>query len=71
MESELLTFTEARRFLNVKESWLRSAIFKEEIPVVKLGRLIRFRKTDLFNYIQCNIRGEIDISIPEIESEGE
>lgn len=63
MSIELLSFKQASAFLNVKESWLRMMVFRQEIPVVKLGRLIRFRKSDLIVFINNNIRGEIDISL--------
>lgn len=54
--TELVDIKEACKILGVKESWLRSVIFKSEIPVIKLGRLIRFRKIDLEKYIHDNLR---------------
>ena len=42
-----LSFQEAQEFLNVKESWLRNAVFKKEIPFHKFNRLIRFDMNDL------------------------
>ena len=55
---ELMTVTEASNYLNVKISWLRTAIFKKEVPFVKLKKLVRFRKIDLENYIQKNLKKE-------------
>jgi excisionase family DNA binding protein len=51
-EERLLTISDASQFLNVKESWLRSAIFKKEIPYIKCGNLIRFNKSDLRTFIK-------------------
>ena len=52
----LLTVEEASKFLNVKVSWLRQAIFKREINYIKVGALVRFREEDLESYIQKNIK---------------
>jgi excisionase family DNA binding protein len=41
-QEELLTINELILLLNIKESHLRSLIFRQEIPFIKLGRLIRF-----------------------------
>ena len=42
----------ACHYLNISMAKLRSDIFKREITFVKLGRLIRFKKEDLDEYIQ-------------------
>lgn len=62
MNIELLNFKQAAEFLNVKESWLRMAVFRQDIPVIKCRRLLRFRKKDLEYFINNNIRGVIEIS---------
>ena len=54
---QLLTIKEAAQALNTKESWIRSAIFRGEIPIVKLGRLVRFDPEVLDQWIQSNSRG--------------
>jgi excisionase family DNA binding protein len=62
MHCELLDLKKASEFLGVKESWIRKKIFNKEIPVVKLGRLVRFRKQDLEIIIQnglCKIAKEV------------
>lgn len=46
-ETNYLSFKEAVDFLNVKESWLRAAVFKRKIPHHKFQRLIRFQVGDL------------------------
>ena len=48
---ELLTIQEASDFLKMKESWIRSAIFKREIPYIKMGALIRFNRAELQKWV--------------------
>jgi len=50
-ELELLTINEVINLFKIRESKLRRAILKKEIPYVKLGGLIRFKKADLIKYI--------------------
>ncbi len=51
----LYTIEEAARLLNLKISRLRMAVFKKEISYVKLGALVRFRITDIENFISKNL----------------
>ena len=51
-ETSLLTIQEASTFLNVKVSRLRTAVLNRDIPFLKMGRLIRFDKTDLLKWIE-------------------
>ena len=48
----LLTTEETAKLLNVKMSWLRSAIFRRAIPYIKVGQLVRFRKQDLKAWLE-------------------
>lgn len=50
----LMTVSEAAKFLNIKISRIRKAIFRREITYVKIGNLVRFRYTDLIDFIQSN-----------------
>lgn len=51
MSEKLLTIKQASELLQVKISWLRSMVFRKEIPYLKLGRLIRFKHEDLTSFI--------------------
>ncbi|NOT80836.1 MAG: excisionase family DNA-binding protein [Bacteriovoracaceae bacterium] len=51
---KILNFTEASTYLNVKQSWLRMAIFKKTIPFIKVGRLIRFDLEELNQWLSKN-----------------
>jgi excisionase family DNA binding protein len=51
-EPEILTIAEAARFLNIKVSNLRRAVFMKKIRYFKVGALVRFYKTDLIEWIE-------------------
>lgn len=50
-QDELLTPDQACQFLNLKRSMLSSLVFKNQIPVIRLGRCLRFSKSDLTQWI--------------------
>ena len=54
MSEKLMTIKEVSEFLNVKESWVRSAIFRKNIPFVKIGHHVRFRQQDLLEWVEKN-----------------
>lgn len=47
----LLSIEKASSFLSVKVSRLRTAVFRKEIPFVKIGRLVRFKQDELIKWI--------------------
>jgi excisionase family DNA binding protein len=50
--SNLLSINDASTYLNLKVSKIRMMVFKKEIPLVKIGRLIRFRQHDLDSWLE-------------------
>ena len=48
----LLTVKEAAELLGLKESRVRTAIFRREIPYIKIGALIRLSKNDLIQWLE-------------------
>ncbi|CBW25677.1 phage-related conserved hypothetical protein [Halobacteriovorax marinus SJ] len=48
----LLTIEEAAQLLSLKVSRLRTAVFRKEIPYIKIGRLVRFHEEHLLNWIE-------------------
>lgn len=50
--SILLNFDDACEFLTLKKSKVRNMVFKNEIPVLRIGRLLRFDKNDLIKWIE-------------------
>ena len=49
---KLMTIQEVSKMLNVKTSWVRSVIFRKEIPYIKLGNHIRFQEKALFDWME-------------------
>lgn len=52
MTLKLLTPEEVCRFLGIKMSKFRSAVFKKELPVIRIGRLIRIDQKDLEQWVE-------------------
>lgn len=52
MNTELLTLKDVCGLLKIKESHLRSLIFKKEIIPIRIGRLIRFNKSELAKWLE-------------------
>ena len=50
--TELLTPEQACEFLNLKRSMLRSLVFKRNIPTIRIGRCLRFSKSDLIKWLR-------------------
>lgn len=44
---DLLTVDDVCRLLKVKRSWVYDAAERGDLPVVRLGRQLRFRRSDL------------------------
>jgi excisionase family DNA binding protein len=50
-EDRLLTAREAGRYLGFAEGTIRNKASRDELPHVKLGRTLRFRKSELDRWI--------------------
>jgi len=58
---ELETPAEAAKTLRVSERFLQlDRSTKREIPYVKIGRFVRYRRSDLFEYLERNVIGGAD-----------
>ena len=57
---ELLTYKQAAEFLGMKEDWLMAQVHQKKITYVVLGRLIRFKKSDLEEYVTRNTVKAVD-----------
>lgn len=55
----LLDVAEAAAFLGVKASWIyaRVELPESDLPHYKVGRYLRFRPSELFDYLERNRRG--------------
>ena len=47
----LLDMEQASKYLNIKKSSLYSYCMRREVPCIKIGKLNRFRKSDLDRWI--------------------
>jgi len=54
-EQDLLTVPEAAMFLRIQPSTVRSWILQRRIPFVKIGRLVRIRRTDCIALINASL----------------
>ena len=52
MDSEVITFEEAKRYLKVSSSTLYRLVQKKKIPASKVGRSWRFRKEKLISWLE-------------------
>jgi excisionase family DNA binding protein len=48
----ILTTSELSKYLNVKESWIRSLVFKRKIPFIKIEGLLRFKKEAIDEWLK-------------------
>ena len=59
-DAGLIDMDTTAKYLSIKKSTLYSMVMKRQIPVVKIGKLNRFRKSDLDDYINSNIKEKIE-----------
>lgn len=59
-ELRLLNMDEASRFLGIRKSTLYDMTMSKRITFVKVGRLNRFRISDLESYIRTRIVERVD-----------
>lgn len=52
MDSEVLTFEEAKKYLKVSDSTLYRLVQRRKIPASKVGRSWRFRKEKLITWLE-------------------
>ena len=57
MDSGLLTVPEAAALLRLKPSTIRAWVCKRKIPFVKLGRLVRIKRSDAEALIEASLVG--------------
>ena len=50
----LLSLIDLQDYLGIKESHLRSLVFKRKIPFIKVGRLLRFDVDEIDQWIEKN-----------------
>lgn len=53
---QLLNIEEVEKLLNIKKSTLRAWIFGNRIPFIRIGRLIRFKASDLEAWVSNRVK---------------
>jgi len=61
MDSELLTVPEAAALLRLKPSTIRAWVCQRKIPFVKLGRLVRIKRSDAEALIEASLIGSLTV----------
>ena len=52
---DLLTVEQAADYLNITEHFVRRLIRERRIPFLKVGRLVRLRRTDIDEYVASRL----------------
>ena len=63
----LINFKETVEYLGITNYHLRSLIFKEKIPTIRVGRLVKFNKDELNNWLISNSKNSVNF-IKDINS---
>ena len=53
--ADYLTVEEAAKELNIKVSRMRTAIFRNEVPYIKIGSLVRIPKVNLHDHMKNTV----------------
>ena len=54
----LIDIHQVSEMLKVKESTIRSWVFQRKIPCVRAGRLVRFRMSEIEQWLNQNNKGQ-------------
>jgi len=57
--TQLMTIREAAEFLKVSRSYLYQATRRGEVPVMRLGRSLRFSRETLSAWIESRMKGDL------------
>ena len=59
---EFFNVRELAKFLNIKESQVRNLNTKKQLPVYRVGSLLRYSKKEILKYLEDNkkIQGEVN-----------
>ena len=56
---KLLTTEEVAGYFGLKASRIRSMVFYKQIPIIKIGRLVRFEKAQIDEWYEKIKKGEV------------
>ncbi len=63
---KFLTIKELAEHLGLKEKTLYGKVSRNEIPYYKIGRLIKFKASDIDEWIASNRRGPAELDVKAI-----
>ena len=72
--ADLMTYAQAAKFLGIAEVTLHSWVERgtEDVPLIRLGRLVRFRRASLERWLESRERGSSHFlpqtSVTELEA---
>ena len=59
INNKLLTAEEVAGYFGLKVSRIRSMVFYKQIPIIKIGRLVRFEKDQIDEWYEKIKKGEV------------
>jgi len=62
-KTELLTVSECAEYLNISTRHARHLFDTRAFSVIKIGRLVRVRKSDLDEYLSQNVRPVLGVKL--------
>lgn len=65
MEEKLLKPAEVADILQVSRAKAYQLMQREEIPTVRIGKLVRVRRADLERYIHENGKQKVSLALPQ------
>lgn len=60
MVNNYLSVAQLSTKLDIKPRTIRAWIFKRQIPYVKIGKLVRFKDTDIEHFLKNNEQKSVD-----------
>lgn len=55
MDDPLLTIEELSKYINIKKATVYDLVYRKKIPYIKIGRLLRFKKSFIDQWIKLRL----------------
>jgi excisionase family DNA binding protein len=52
VETQFFNVKQVSEYLNIKVDFTRSLVFKRQIPVIRIGKSLRFNKNDIDHWLE-------------------
>ena len=70
MDDQLMTPDEVCTYLKINKDWLYDQVEARRIPHIRLGRQLRFRRTELDDFLDSNSDGGDPPKKPQLGADG-